>query len=78
MIQSEARDVSGIVKSPSETRPINHIGSKLKGMLATTLKQSVSISSLLYSKVHAVLIYMCGVGKDYFSKCKGVEVMRLK
>jgi len=78
MIQSEARDVSGIVESPSETRPINHIGSKLKGILATSLNQSASISSLPYSKVHVVLIYMCGVGKDYFSKCKGVQATRLK
>ena len=68
----------GIAKSPSETRPINHVGSKLKGMLATSLNQSASISSLLYSKVHMVLVHMCGVGKDYFSKCKGVQVMRLK
>ena len=42
------------------------------------INQSVSISSLLYSKVHTVLIYVCGVGKDYFSKCKGVQATRLK
>ena len=65
-------------KSPSETRPINHGGSKLKGHTSLKLKPSVSISSLPYGKVHAVLIYMHGVGKDYFSKCKGVQVMRLK
>ena len=73
-----SKEFFGIVESPSETRPINRIGSKLKGMLATSLNQSASISSLPYSKVHVVLIYMCGVGKAYFSKCKGVQVMRLK
>ena len=73
-----SEELCGIVKSPSETRPINRIGSKLKGMLATSLNQSASISSLPYSKVHAVLLYMCGVGKDYFSKCKGVQATRLK
>ena len=78
MIQSEARDVSGIVKSPSETRPINCIGSELKGILTTSLNQSASISSLPYGEVHAVLIYVYGTGKDYFSKYKGVQAMRLK
>ena len=77
MIQSEARDVSGIVKSPSETRPISCVGSKLKGILATSLNQSVSISSLLYSKVHMELIYVHSTGKDYFSKYKGFQAMRL-
>jgi len=77
MIQSEARDVSGIVKSPSETRPINCIGSELKGILTTSLNQSASISSLPYGEVHTVLIYVYGT-KDYFSKYKGVQAMRLK
>ena len=49
-----------------------------KGILASSLNQSVSISSLPYGKVHAVLIYMHGVGKDYFSKCKGVQATRIK
>ena len=47
----EKREVDlGIVESPSETRPINHVGSKLKGILATSLNQSALISSLPYRK----------------------------
>ena len=53
------------------------VGSKLKGVLATSLNQSASISSLLYGKVHTELIYMHSTGRDYFSKYKGVQVMRL-
>ena len=50
--------VLGIVKSPSKRRPINHIGLKLKGILVTSLNQSVSISSLPYCKIQERL-YIC-------------------
>ena len=39
-----------LLKSPSETRPINHVGSKLKDLEVSSLNQSALISSLLYRK----------------------------
>jgi hypothetical protein len=38
------------LKSPSETRPINCVGSKLKDLEVSSLNQSALISSLLYRK----------------------------
>ena len=37
-----------LLRSPSETRPINRIGSKLKDLEVLSLNQSASISSLQY------------------------------
>ena len=71
------QSVLGIAKSPSETRPINCIGSKLKGMLAISLNQSASISSLSYCKVHGRLISGIVQAMTTFSKYKGIQVMKL-
>ena len=77
MSQNKAQCVLAILRSPSETRPINCGGSKPKGCNSLKLKpKCINIKSTV-PYVHARLIYVHAESVTTSGKYRGLQVMEL-